>query len=120
MSAGLKVIYGILKQMYKFDDFAKLEIKIGTIVSAERVPESNKLLKIMIDLGSEQRQVVGGFGNKYSPEMLTGKQAPIVLNIDPAVIRGVENNGIFMAIDAGNEPMLLLPENSVPNGSKVK
>jgi len=70
-------------------------------------------------MGNEKRQVIGGFGNKYKPEDLIGKQAPVVLNIEPAMIRGVQSNGIFMAIDAG-EPMLLLPENSVPNGSKVK
>ncbi|MDO8514998.1 MAG: hypothetical protein Q7S14_00725 [bacterium] len=105
--------------MLKFDDFAKLEIKIGTITEAERVPNTDKLLKIIVDVGGEKRQVIGGFGIKYSPEMLIGKQAAIVLNIEPAVIRGVESNGIFLAIDAG-EPVLLLPEKPVPNGSKVK
>ncbi len=105
--------------MLKFEDFAKLEIKMGTVLEAERVAGTDKLLKIVVDMGNEKRQVIGGFGNKYTPESLIGKQVPIVLNIEPAVIRGVESNGIFMAIDA-NEPMLLLPENSVPNGSKVK
>lgn len=105
--------------MLKFEDFSKLEIKIGTIIEAEKVAGTDKLLKIVVDMGNEKRQVIGGFGNKYSPEQLIGKQAPIVLNIEPATIRGIESNGIFMAIDAG-EPMLLLPEDSVPNGSKVK
>lgn len=106
--------------MFKFEDFSKLEIKIGTIVEAERVQGTDKLLRIIVDLGSEKRQVIGGFGHKYSPESLLTKQAAIVLNIEPAVIRGVESNGIFIAIDTGTEPMLLVPESPVPNGSKVK
>ena len=105
--------------MLKFEDFAKLEIKIGTIVEAERVPDTDKLLKIIVDLGTEKRQVVAGFGHKHLTEELIGKQVPIVMNIEKALIRGVESNGIFVAID-DLEATLLLPEKSVPNGSKLK
>ncbi len=106
--------------MLKFDDFAKLEIKIGTVLEVERVLGTDKLLKIIVDMGNEKRQVVAGFGHKYKPEDLIGKQVPIVLNIEKARIRGVESNGIFVAIDAFGEPMLLVPENKIPNGSKIK
>lgn len=106
--------------MLKFDDFAKLEIKMGTVVEAERVPNTDKLLKVIVDMGEEKRQVIAGFGFKYAPEDLVGKQVPIVLNIEKAVIRGVESQGIFVAIDAFGEPMLLVPEKEIPNGSKVK
>ena len=105
--------------MLKFEDFAKLEIKIGTIVEAERVPDTDKLLKIIVDLGTEKRQVVAGFGHKHSPEKLIGKQVPIVMNIEKALIREVESNGVLVAI-GDEEATLLLPENSVLNGSKIK
>src|SRR3990167_1900503 len=104
--------------MLKFEDFKKLEIKIGTIIEAERVTGTDRLLKVIVDMGDEKRQVVAGFGHKYSPEDLIGKQVPIVLNIEKAVIRGVESNGIFMAIDDA-EATLLVPQNPVQNGSKI-
>lgn len=103
----------------KFEDFAKLEIKIGTVVEAERVAGSDRLLRIVMDMGTEKRQVVAGFGFKFSPEDLLGKQAPIILNIEKTVMKGIESTGVFVAIDA-EEPVLLLPEKSVPNGSKIK
>ncbi|HLD03794.1 MAG TPA: methionine--tRNA ligase [Candidatus Dojkabacteria bacterium] len=105
--------------MLKFEDFKKLEIKIGTIIEAERVTGTDRLLKVIVDMGDEKRQVVAGFGHKYSPEDLIGKQVPIVLNIEKAVIRGVESNGIFVALE-DDEPVLLLPERKVQNGAIVK
>lgn len=105
--------------MYKFEDFAKLEIRIGTVISVEKVAGTDRLLKIVVDLGNEKRQVIAGFGHKHNPEDLVGKQVPIILNIEKAVIRGVESNGIFMAIDDANAT-LLVPQKSVPNGSKIK
>lgn len=105
--------------MNKFDDFAKLEMRIGTVVEAERVPGTDRLLKIIVDIGNEKRQVVAGFGHKHKPEELIGKQVPIVLNIEKAVIRGVESNGIFMALDDENAT-LLTPVSNVSNGTKIK
>lgn len=105
--------------MFKFDDFKKLEIKMGTILEVERVPGTDRLLKVIVDMGNEKRQVVAGFGHKHKPEDLIGKQVPIVLNIEKAAIRGVESNGIFMAID-DTEATLLVPQNPVQNGSKIK
>ena len=105
--------------MYKFEDFAKLEMRTGTVVGAERVAGTDKLIKVVVDMGNEKRQVVAGFGHKHTPEELIGKQIPIVLNIEPATIRGVQSNGILMALDDENAT-LLVPQNEVPNGSKVK
>ncbi len=104
---------------YQFDDFAKLEIRMGTVLEAERVPGTDRLLKVVVDMGNEKRQVVAGFGHKHPPEDLIGKQVPIVLNVEKAVIRGVESNGIFMAID-DETATLLVPQKSVLNGSKIK
>lgn len=105
--------------MLKFEDFTKLEMRIGTIIEAERVPDTDRLIKVLVDVGAEKRQVVAGFGHKHNPEELLGKQVPIVLNVEPAMIRGIESNGIFMALD-DSEATLILPAQSVPNGSKVK
>lgn len=105
--------------MYKFEDFAKLEIRIGTVVEAERVPATDRLLRVVVDMGTEKRQVVAGFGHKHEPDELIGKQVPVVVNIEKAVIRGVESNGILMAID-DELATFLLPQKPVANGSKIK
>lgn len=105
--------------MLKFEDFAKLEMRMGTVVEAERVVGTDRLIKVIVDVGNEKRQVLAGFGHKHTPEELIGKQVPIVLNIEPIMIRGVESNGIFMALDDENAT-LLVPQNSIPNGSKLK
>lgn len=105
--------------MLKFEDFAKLEMRMGTVVEAERVVGTDRLIKVIVDVGNEKRQVLAGFGHKHTPEELIGKQVPIVLNIEPIMIRGVESNGIFMALDDENAT-LLVPQNSIPNGSKRK
>ncbi len=105
--------------MIKFEDFARLEIQIGTILEAERVPNTDKLIKLIVDLGVEKRQLVAGIGLKYEPQSLPGKQVPVLLNLEPAKIRGVESNGMVLCA-ATPDPILLLPEKQVPNGSKVK
>ncbi len=107
-----------MSKTVKFEQFAELELKIGTVISAERVEGSKKLLKVMINLGDEERQVVAGFGKFLAPEDLIGKQVPIAVNIEPAKIMGVESNGVFIAVDQGGA-VLLTPEEEVPNGSKV-
>ncbi len=105
--------------MYKFEDFTKLDIKIGTVIEAEKVPNTDRLLRVVVDMGEEKRQVVVGFGHKHAPEELIGKQVPIVVNIEKATIRGVESNGILMAID-DDKATFLVSQNPVPNGSKIK
>ena len=105
--------------MVSYDDFMKMEIKIGTILEAERVPNTDKLLKLVVDLGSEKRQLVAGIGAKYSPEDIIGKQVPVLANLEAATIRGVESNGMILCADSG-VPILLLPAEEVAKGSKVK
>lgn len=105
--------------MLKFEDFTKLEIRIGTVLEAERVPDTDRLIRVVVDMGNEKRQVVAGFGHKHEPEELIGKQVPVVLNIEKAMIRGVESTGILMAMD-DEKATFLTPQESIPNGSKVK
>jgi len=105
--------------MLTFDDFAKLEIRIGTVVEVERVEGADRLLKVIVDLGDEKRQVVAGFGHLHTPEDLLNKQVPVVVNIEKAMLRGVESNGIFVALN-DDKATLLVPETPVANGAKLK
>ena len=108
-----------MSDKFDFQEFAKLQIKIGTVVEAERIQGTDRLIKTVIDVGDEKRQVIAGFGHLHEPEELIGKQVPVVLNINEAEIRGVKSQGIFVAID-DSKATLLVPENSVENGSKIK
>ncbi len=103
-----------------FDDFKKLNIKIGQITSAKKHENANKLLVLQIDLGSETRQIIAGGAEFHKPESLIGKQVPVLLNIAPKMIRGIEGHGILLAVDFNNQPCFLTPEEQVPVGSIVK
>jgi methionyl-tRNA synthetase len=106
--------------MWPFTDFTKLDIRIATVLECRRVPETDKLLVMVVDLGSAKKQLVAGIGKKYQPEELIGHQLPVVVNIEPTTIRGEKSEGILMAVDTGSEPVLLRPEKKVPDGSQVR
>jgi methionine--tRNA ligase beta chain len=105
--------------MINFEDFEKLQIRIGLIVEAEKVEGADKLLKLKVDFGSEKRQIVSGIAQFYSPEQLINKQFPFVVNLEPRTIRGVESNGMILAISSGERIVLLKPQKKVPAGSVV-
>lgn len=104
-----------------YDDFAKLDIRIGTITAVEAVPEADRLLKLTVDLGEEApRQIISGIREYFTdPEWLVGKQCPFVANLEPRTIRGYESQGMIMA--AGGEEVfaVLLPHQAVAPGTKV-
>jgi methionyl-tRNA synthetase len=104
------------------DEFQKVRLVTGRIVEAERVPKSNKLVKLQVDIGTEKRQVVAGIGKKYTPEELVGRNVVIVANLKPATLMGVESNGMVLAATVGEagEPALLGVPSDVPPGSRVK
>ncbi len=104
------------------DEFQKVRLVTGKILEAERVPKSNKLVKLQVDLGAEKRQVVAGIGKVYPPEALVGRNVVIVANLKPATLMGVESNGMVLAATVGDagEPSLLEVAPSVPPGSRVK
>jgi methionyl-tRNA synthetase len=104
------------------EDFQKIELHVATVLAAERVPGADKLLKLQIDVGNEQRQLVAGIAKHYSPEELVGKQIVVVTNLQPAVIRGVESNGMLLAASTDDQAHLALVtlQRPVPNGSRVK
>ncbi|MFC1631652.1 methionine--tRNA ligase [Candidatus Omnitrophota bacterium] len=105
--------------MISFADFQKMDIRMATIVEAEKVAGADRLLKVIVDLGEEKRQLVAGIAAQYEAKDVVGKQVPVLCNMEPATIRGVESNGMILCA-AIPEPVLLAPVEKVPNGSKVK
>ena len=102
------------------DDVFKVELKVAKILEAEKVEGADKLLKLQIDLGSEQRQIIAGIALQYQPKELVGKQIVVVANLKPATIRGVESNGMLLAASGEDGPIILTPSSEVPLGSPVK
>jgi methionine--tRNA ligase beta chain len=102
-----------------FDDFRKLDIRIGKIVEAEKVEGADKLMKLQVDFGSEKRQIVSGIAEFYSPDELKGRECPFVFNLEPKRFRGQESQGMIMAVDTGSDCMLLHPNKEVEPGAKV-
>jgi methionyl-tRNA synthetase len=112
------------KETIQYDDFAKLDLRVATITEAEAHPNADRLLKLQVDLGGEQRQICAGVKAFYDPENLVGKQIIVVVNLAPRKIRGEESNGMLLAASAmdGEElkdVVLLAPSKEVPAGSSV-
>lgn len=106
--------------MITFDDFKKLELRVGEIKAAERVPETDKLLRLTVDLGTETRQIVAGMAEFYDPAHLVGKQVPVITNLEPRKFRGIESHGMILAVDVEGQPVLLRPDKKVPPGCIVR
>jgi methionyl-tRNA synthetase len=104
------------------DDFAKVEMRVGQVKSAERVAGADKLLKVMVDVGEEVRQIVAGIATVYQPEQLVGRKVVVVVNLQPRKLRGVESNGMIVAASVGPEgkPILAGFLEDVPVGSRLK
>jgi methionyl-tRNA synthetase len=103
-----------------FDDFSKIDLKVGTIVAAEKVEKADKLLKLQVDLGFETRTIVSGIAMHFKPEDIVGKQVTVVVNLAPRKMRGIESNGmILMAEDANGKLHFINPEENINPGSGV-
>jgi methionyl-tRNA synthetase len=101
-------------------DFAKVELKIGKVMGAERVKKSDKLIRLQVNTG-EDRQVVAGIGKAYSPEELVGRKIVVVTNLQPAKLMGVESNGMLLAATGRDGmPVILMPEKDVEEGARIK
>lgn len=111
-----------------FDDFKKIDIRIGKIVSAERVEGSDKLLRLMVDFGepasasgeTTARQVIAGIAQFYAPEALIGKECPFAYNLPPRTLKGLESQGMILCPSDKGNPVLLHPDKEIPPGSLVK
>ncbi len=108
--------------MITIDDFQKLEIKIGRVKSVERVEDADKLLKFIFDIGNgEERQILAGVAEYYADlNALIGKEMPLLLNLKPRKLRGLESQGMMLAIDSNGSIALLHPDLEVDPGSTVR
>src|SRR5262249_21704721 len=102
------------------DEFGKIQLKTAKVITAERVPKSEKLLKLQVSLGSEQRQIVAGIGKKYEPEALVGKIIIVVANLKPAKLMGIESQGMVLAAGDSEVHGLVTILEEVDPGTKVK
>ncbi|MCE5313071.1 MAG: methionine--tRNA ligase subunit beta, partial [Nitrospiraceae bacterium] len=102
------------------EDFAKVQLKIAKVISAERVEKSDKLIRLIVDAGGE-RQIVAGIGKAYTPEELVGKKIVIVANLKPAKLMGVESQGMLLAATGSNGTISVLSlDRDIEEGSRVK
>ena len=103
-----------------YDYFSKLKFCVAEVLSAEKVEKADKLLKLQVSLGDEERQIVAGIAQYYTPEEIVGKKVVLLTNLEPAKIRGVVSNGMLLAADLDGKAVVLMPEIDVPAGSKIK
>ncbi|MDO8521698.1 MAG: hypothetical protein Q7S08_00210 [bacterium] len=113
------------KAQISYDDFAKLDIRIGTVVAAELVPDTDKLIKCRVDFGTPPagggtRTIISGIAQWRKPEELMGQQFPYIVNLEPRVIRGIESEGMILAVGVEDGIALLNPDKDVPPGSRIR
>jgi len=103
-----------------YDDFAKLDLRIAKIVSTEKIPGKSKIIKGIIDLGEEKREVIIGDAEYYQPEELVDKTVVVVANLEPRKIAGFDSNAMLLAADVNDKPFWLTVSEDVPLGTKIK
>jgi methionyl-tRNA synthetase len=101
------------------DQFRQVDLRVAEVLSCEKIPGADKLLRLQVSFGEETRQIVAGVAMYYSPEQLVGKQIVVVHNLKPAVIRGIESHGMLLAAKDGTTLAVLTVEHPVGNGSKI-
>ena len=116
-----EAVYPELKEQITIDDFMKVDLRVATVLTAERVPKSKKLLKLTVDIGSETRQLVAGIAARYAPEDMVGKRIVVVANLKPATLFGIESQGMILAASNEEEgPVIVAPEAGIAIGALVK
>jgi methionine--tRNA ligase beta chain len=101
------------------DDFKKVEIRIGEVIECSKVENADKLLKLQVDFGEFQRQIISAIAEFYRPEDLEGKNLPFIVNLEPRNFRGEESQGMLVAMDTEEKPVLLIPAEDVKKGTLV-
>ena len=110
-----------VKPNISYDEFSKMDIRIGTIIEASHVPKTDSLLKLLIDVGNEKRTIVSGVAKHFAPSQLHGKQVCVLVNLAPRMLRGIESQGmVLLAEDANGKLVFVSPEENVSNGMIVK
>lgn len=102
------------------DDFAKIDLRVATVVAAERVPKTDKLIKLQVKIGDEERTIVSGIAQHYKPENMIGKNVIVIANLKPAKLRGIESRGMVLAASDGEGNLVLADAPGIASGSKVK
>ena len=103
-----------------YDDFAKLDLRIAKIISTEKIPGKSRIIKGVIDLGDEKREVIIGGAEYYQPEELVGKTVVVIANLEPRKIAGFESNTMLLAADVNDKPFWLTVQEDIPLGTKIK
>lgn len=110
----------LIKPAIEFDDFGKIDLRVGTIIAAKKVEKADKLLELQVDLGFEQRTILSGIAMHFTPEAILGKQVTVVANLAPRKMRGIESQGmILMAEDATGKLYFVQPTEAIANGSSI-
>jgi methionine--tRNA ligase beta chain len=102
------------------DHFAQVELKVAKVLEARPHPNADRLMLLQVDVGDEQKQIVAGIRGHYEPEQLVGRLILVVNNLEPAMLRGEESNGMLLAASSGDKVVLLRPDDELPPGSKVR
>lgn len=108
-----------IKETISYNEFKKLDLRVVSILNAERVQGSEKLIKLIVDLGGE-RNIIAGIGKTYSPEDLIGKQIVILANLEPKKLMGEESNGMLLAAIDEEMPVLIIPDKKIGSGSVIQ
>ena len=108
------------KNTIEFDDFTKVDIRIGTVIEAENVPKSDKLLKLKVDTGLDKRTILSGISKYYTPEKIINKKVMVLINLKPRKMMGFESQGMLLLADDGDGNLSLMqPDSDVSDGSVV-
>lgn len=105
--------------MISFEDFKKIDLRIAKIISVSKIEESEKLLKIEVELGEEKRTIVAGIAGYYSPEELINKNVVVIVNLEPRIMFNIESQGMILAVKDENNLSVLVPEREIKNGLKI-
>lgn len=103
-----------------YDDFSKLDLRVAKIIQVEKIPGKSKIVKGIIDLGEEKREVIIGGAEYYQPEELLQKKVIVIANLEPRKIAGIESNAMLLAADLNDKPFWLTVSDDVPLGTKIK
>ena len=103
-----------------YDDFKKLDIRVGSILETEKIPGKTRIVKGVVDLGEEKRDVIMGGAEFYEPQDLVGKTVIVVANLETKKIAGIESNAMLLAADVDDKPFWLTVDSNVPAGTKIK
>lgn len=109
-----------IKEKITIDDFAKVELKVGKVLECEKVENADKLLKSQVKIGDEVRTIVSGIAKFYKPEEMVGKKVIVVTNLKPAVLRGIESNGMILCASIGDKLSIISPEDDIEDGAEVR